>query len=516
MTAVVVKKPELEIKVKAVSLKSYWLTLGEIRLDASFYAEESQRAIRFLKESGYETTNIGSLSKRVFNPPPIKRQYSGIEGTPYLMPTELFLLRLEPTKFVFANKMENIEDWFVKDKWVILTQSGNTGMPLYVTESLEEFVVSQNAIRIIPKDDVYSGFLYAYLSTWLGQALVTRDQFGVTVEHIRPHHVSQVLVPSIPEEIQKQVHRNIVKVFQLRDKAREFLKQAERMLFQELNLTPIKSSLKETKTFSVGASKLNLRFDASYHDPIADNIVSKLQKSGYTLSPLSKVSDAFIPSRFKRIYVEEEYGLPFLQGTDISLIKPRLLKYISEKVTENIEKWIVHSGWVLVTRSGTVGRVSLVPKQWDGWAVSEHVLRIISNLDKINSGFLTIFLTSDYGYRQVISKIYGGVVDELSEDDLKDVLVPLPPLDVQENIGKLVLEAYEMKELANKIEDDTTYTLEDMLTKHRKTEDAVEYLKEIEAYAETFDLIGDEEFRESLEQAERGEVVPFEGSEKEQ
>lgn len=513
-TALIVKrKPKLETKIERVSFKSYWLFSGELRLDASFYAEERQSAIRLLKESGYEVVSIGELSKpkRVFNPPPIKRQYSGKEGTPYLMPTELFLLRLKPTKFVFANKMENIEDWFVKEGWIILTQSGNTGISLYVTESLEKFVISQNAIRILPREDVYSGFLYAYLSTWMGKALVTRDQFGVTVDHIRPHHVTQVIVPSIEKQIQKQVHQNIVKVFKLRDRARELLNQSQKMFLQELKLPSIERPLKEAKAFNVNVKGLNLRLDASYHDPIVDDIVHKLKSGDHTC--LGKVSKPFIPPRFKRIYVEKQFGVPFLQGTDISLIKPRLLKYISKKVTKNIEKWIIHSGWVLVTCSGTIGRVALAPKEWDGWAVSQHVARIIPN--QIHAGFLTAFLFSDYGYRQVISKTYGGVVDELAEDDLKEIIVPLPSPDAQEKIGNLMVQAFESKELANKIEDETIETLENMLSTHKRLEVNEAYLKEINAYADSFELIGNEKFRESHEELDSGETTSFDDFKKE-
>lgn len=515
-TIILERKPKLELKVKQVSIRSYWLTVGEIRLDASFHAEDSQKAIRVLSESGYEITNIDALSKRVFNPPPIKRQYSGAEGTPYLMPTELFFLRLKPTKFVFANKMDNIQEWFVKDGWLILTQSGKTGMPLLVTESLEKFVVSQNAIRIVLRDDVYSGFLYAYLSTWLGQALVTRDQFGVTVEHIRPHHVKSVKIPLLPEEIQRVIHNNILKVFNIRDKARILLTKSRDELLKELKLPKVEKASK-IKHFSIKSSDLALRFDVSYHNPLVENIREKLLQCKYKSERLGEYTEEpFIPNRFKRIYVEKDYGVPFLSGTSIVQIKPYDLKYVSKRVTAQLENCLVRKGWVLLTRSGTIGRVVLVPSNWDRWAITEHVIRIIPISKKMHGGFLTAFLQSKYGYLQLMSKIYGGVVDHLAEDDVKEVLVPLPPIDVQEKIGNLVVQAYELKELANKIEDDTIYTLEDMLTKHRKIEDAIEYFKEIEAYTETFDLIGDEEFRESLEKAEKGEVVPFESSQKEQ
>lgn len=508
------KKPKIEAKVEEISVKSYWLYLRDLRLDASYYAEEGQRAIRILKESEYEIRPLGSesISKRIFNPPPIKRQYSGLEGTPYLTPTELFQLRIKASKHVFANKMEDIEDWFVKDGWIIITQSGRVGVPFYVTEPLAKFVISQNAIRIVPEEDIYPGFLYAYLSTWLGQALITKDQFGVSVDHIRPSHVSNIPIPMIPEEIQRQIHFNIKKVFALRDKARSLLDNAEHRLFKELNLPPLKTLSRETIIFTTNTSRINFRFDASYHDPVIEDLVEKLKESGKPIVKIGEKGEAYIPPRFRRIYVDKEYGIPFLQGTDIHLIKPRLLKYISKKVTKNLEDWIISSHWILVTCSGTIGRVSLAPEEWDEWAVTQHVARIIPNPKEVHEGYLTAFLSSEYGYQQLVSKIYGGVVDELTEDDIEDVFIALPQYSVQKEIGELVVEAYELRELANKIEDNTIKVLEDFLFKRRK----IEPLREIESYVETLELLDDEEFIKALSDVRKGDFVLFNNFEKEQ
>ncbi|MCJ7635245.1 restriction endonuclease subunit S, partial [Candidatus Bathyarchaeota archaeon] len=177
--------------------------------------------------------------------------------------------------------------------------------------------------------------------------------------------------------------------------------------------------------------------------------------------------------------------------------------------------WLVRAGWVLVTCSGTIGRVALVPKKWDRWAISQHVLRIIPNSKEINNGFLAAFLLNEYGDQQVISKTYGGVVDELAEDGMRDVLIPHPPIDVQERIGNLVIEAYELRELANQIENETVITLEKMLEEHRKVEVNEEYLKEINSYADSFELIGNEEFLGSRKELESGQTISFDDFKKE-
>jgi type I restriction enzyme S subunit len=512
-----------EAKAKTICLNSFWLNQGELRLDASFYAEERQKADRLLSQSRYSMTTVKELSKDVFNPPPTKRFFSGKTGTPYLTPSEVFQLQLKPSRFVFANKIENVEDWFVKKDWVLITQSGNVGLPIFVTAPLEKFVISQNFIRIVPQDDTYSGYVYAFLASWIGHSLITCDQFGVTVEHIRPHHLSSIMVPRIPDNIQEQIHINIVKVYECRDRARTLLENAEQKLVYELKLPPLKDFSKETKAFDVKTSKLNLRFDASYHSPVVDFIIDKLKATGKSVVKLGKVADVHIPNRLKRVYVKEEYGLPFLQTSDLNQIRPRLLKYLSRKVTKNLEHWVIHKGWVLLPCSGTMGRrmgkASLTPSKWDGWAATQHIARIIPHkLDSngnetINEGYLTCFLSNVYGYQQIVAKTYGGVVDELSEDDIRDIMIAKPSPEIQACIGDLVVEAYELQELARAIEDETIRTLEYLLVEHKKGQNINK--KDIEAYLESLELISNEDFQKSKNELVSEKTVTLEEFKKE-
>lgn len=510
MSIIVVRKPELKKEVNEVTIRSYWLSIGELRLDASHHSKGVSRATELLEKSGYKLAPLQDFVENAFYLPRYKRYFADQSvGEPYLMPSELFFFPFSPSKFIYAEKLNNLGEWYVEEKWILLTRSGKLGKVTIATKALEGFIISDDIIRIVPKEESYSGFLYAYLSTWVGNALVTKDQYGVAVHHIEPHHVKSVKTPLLPKEIQKRIHSNILDVFRLREEARTLLTKSQMVLLQELDLPEVKKPPR-VEPFSVKSSNLDLRFDGSYHNPIVKNLKEEIQRCKYKPEKLGRnIQEPFFPNRFKRVYVAKEYGVPFLSGTNIVQIKPYDLNYLSKRVTTELQTCIVHEGWVLITRSGTVGRVALVPSHWDGWAVTEHVMRLIPIPERINRGFLASFLQSDYGHLQVVSKIYGGVVDELAENDVKDVLIPIPPLDIQEKIGKLVVKAFELKELANRIENYTIETLEDMLTKHQKVEDATENFKEIEAYAETFELIADEEFRESLNQARKGELVPY-------
>ena len=174
------------------------------------------------------------------------------------------------------------------------------------------------------------------------------------------------------------------------------------------------------------------RLDAGYFNPAVARALDTLRHSGMSLAQLGDItSRVFIPPRFKRIYVEREYGIPFLQGSHVVHFQPADLKYLSRTAHKRLERWIIQAGWLLVTCSGTVGRVTLCPSEWDGWAASQHILRIIPDENACPPGYLYSFLASPLGHVQLTAQIYGAVVDELTEDQAKSVLVPLPETSEQ-------------------------------------------------------------------------------------
>ena len=191
---------------------------------------------------------------------------------------------------------------------------------------------------------------------------------------------------------------------------------------------------KPIKTYSLPLSilteSLEYRFDAGHFSPELLNALSTMEQSGLELERLGDIVEHVnLPGRFKRIYVEPADGLPFLQGSHVVHFQPADLKYLSPASHRNINSIVIRAGWLLVTRSGTVGRVTVCPPEWDGWAASEHIIRIIPNEVKCPVGYLCSFLESPLGQVQLNASIHGAVVDELTDDQVKNVLVPLPITD---------------------------------------------------------------------------------------
>ena len=124
------------------------------------------------------------------------------------------------------------------------------------------------------------------------------------------------------------------------------------------------------------------------------------------------------------------------------------------------------------TCSGTIGRLSLVSKYWDNWTATNHLLRVIPNTRKINSGYLTAFLLSDYGLLQLNRLSYGGVIDEIGEAGnlFNDILILKPDDDkIEKQIGKFIKESFDKKDKAVQIEDECSKSLESELEKYYKS-----------------------------------------------
>jgi len=453
-------------------IESRWIYDNQdLRLNASSYHPESANALLLidkLNRKGVSIETIGNIVKEIFYPPRFKRIYAK-EGVTFLSSKDIFDF------LPVGKKIKNASpEYFIKPDWILVTRSGSVGRVLIANKLLSKAAISEHVIRIVPTPQTPIQYLYAYLNSRIGQPLLIKDIFGGVVDEIEPNHIANIPIPRIPD-LEEEINQKILQAHRLREEAQELLLKAEEMIYSELGLPKIDEDDVEyfggeigrlVNAFEVKASELDYRLDASYHVPILRKIKEYLSSSKYRLIKLEKVIDRiFIPTRFKRPYVKNpDDGIPFLQGAHIPMIKPMDVKYIW-KGMKNIENALLRKHWVLMTRSGTVGRIGFVSDYLDGWAASEHILRIIVK-SGVNPGYIVAFLSSLYGEYQIKGKVYGAVVDEIAEQDtslIEDMDILLPDKSIQDKIGSLVIEAYNKKDRANQIEEEAIKELETYL-----------------------------------------------------
>jgi type I restriction enzyme, S subunit len=217
-----------------------------------------------------------------------------------------------------------------------------------------------------------------------------------------------------------------------------------------------------------------VRLEASAFSIEAHNAVTALGNSGLPLIPLygkeGLCQEAHNAFRFKRIWVEPEYGEAFLSSSEIISLRPRIVGYLSRKLTQKLDKLLIKKWDILISCSGTIGNIALASDTFTGKALSQDAIRLRSDEPDM-AGYISAFLRSRYGRPQVIGATYGSVIPHIEPKHLERILIPdLPPIR-RIAIGRLMCKAGELRDEANRLLDEADRLLHERLN--------LPYLKDI-------------------------------------
>ncbi len=128
--------------------------------------------------------------------------------------------------------------------------------------------------------------------------------------------------------------------------------------------------MKASKIQLTSIEDASRRFDPSYH--LSDAIVVKktIAKSPYPLLKLKEVSSGiFNGGRYKRVYVSNpKHGYKFLSSSDILAADLESVKMVSKRYMGGVKELALEKGWILITRSGTIGKTAFAnakhPQSW--------------------------------------------------------------------------------------------------------------------------------------------------------
>ena len=438
------------------------------RLEASVFDVEAKQDRNTVVKGKYGTVDLGGthgLIDKAYYPGRFKRIYCDKTfGEAFYLPSQMTDIYPKADKYISALTKCDIAELRLKENTLLLTRSGTIGTVSFVSKTTQGKVFSDDVIRVTFKDIENLGFVYTYLKSKIGNKILTTNGYGSVITHLEPEHLATVPIPNAPKELKERIHNLIVASYALRDESNDLIDKATQLLINELHLPDIHdfdvNDYKKNvpvETFSVKLSDMNGRADASYHVPIVDAIVEHLKKNAEELTTIGDVRVSkriVLAGVFKRTYVEEGFGYPFLGGKEVTQLAPQTEKFLSRPIHKSrYEKELkVEENMILVTDRGTIGTAALVPKHWNGYAVSQNVLKVVPANNEI-AGFLYIFLNSEWGKILTRRQTYGSVVDMIDNNSLSYVEFPLlKNKKTQKQINDLTLEANEKRYEAYKLE----------------------------------------------------------------
>jgi type I restriction enzyme, S subunit len=121
--------------------------------------------------------------------------------------------------------------------------------------------------------------------------------------------------------------------------------------------------------------------------------------------------------------------------------------YIDKQKYEELKRFTVEANDLIISCSGTVGRVSVIRENDPKGIISQALLILRPNAKKILPEFLYYFLTSPKGFYELINASHGAVQQNIAPRDVVEkILVPTPVTNEQKNIVRV------LKSLDDKIE----------------------------------------------------------------
>ena len=224
------------------SVLNYSVPSSEVvdRLDGSFYVPIVKAIERHIAKTAREVAKVGDgrISKSVILPSHFKRVYVD-EGEGTVLIGGKHLGSIDPVdKKYLASSQYNEKlrtDMLLTENTIIVSAKGTPGRITIVPSHWDGWFISSNLIKIVPASPEIAGFLYSFLSSPYGEALIQRQIYGAVVDIIEPIHVESIVVPFLKnEEIQTEINNTVLEANRKRTEAYNLEQEALRVLDEKV------------------------------------------------------------------------------------------------------------------------------------------------------------------------------------------------------------------------------------------------------------------------------------------
>jgi restriction endonuclease S subunit len=417
----------------------------EGRINPFYYKPEFKTFDKKISSGGkFEIKEIKDISKVICGPfgSSIKlKDYKG-EGVPLIRISNIEEDHLSKEDVVYISKelSENLKSYIVKNGDLIISQRGTLGLTVKVDEIFDGAVMSANFIAIKDLREVSPDFLQILLSSEFGQIQLLRKTSGQVQTKITTNDIKTIKIPIIPEKIQSQIVDEIKRAYKHKAKkeseAQRLLDSINGYVLDELGIKL--PELKDKKYYAVNSADLERRLDPYYYQPKFNEVNKALHKSVYKIKALKKfITKIHYGVSIKNIYVDE--GIPLIRICNLKSYKIDLSEVVKlpESFIKEIGNGFVYEGDILISRSGSVGIVAVVPKEADGFAFGSFMIKFCLN-NEINKEYVAIWLNNRLSHLFTEREKIGAIQGNITIPTIEDFRIPYPSFEIQNKIAEEV------------------------------------------------------------------------------
>ena len=455
-----------KFQVKTVPIS--WVEHNGRRLDCNPYMSGAIEAKEIVNKLSVNKQPLSQLTEDIINAGRIPRNWVLEEehGIPFLSSTDILQADIDNIRLIAKSAARVNPKLIIKRNTTLITRSGSIGRLAYARSEMDQMACTEDVLRVIPDENVIKpGYLYAYLGSCFGIPMVISGTYGAIIQHIEPAHIADLPVPRL-DEVEDQAHELVQKAADLRVEATNLLKQARTKVNEAFGF-PEKLALSHRNFSCAVASSNNVlaRMEATFHDGIAqesDRLLGAVPSKDYLYDLRVSFGET---GRLKQVFVEEEFGEPFLTSGEIFRQVYAPSRFLSKRLLPDDNSWATQEGDLLLARSGQIGgiigRGVWADSRFNNACVSVDVIRISAQNASILPGYLYAYLfLTDVGYRQLIRTAAGSSIPHLSVSDVQKLLIPRGESEFEEEVNDMVWKAGRDRAEAQQLEDEARILVE--------------------------------------------------------
>ena len=408
------------------------------RIDAFYYSKKFRSIIKIDKKTDLvEFRELIALITK--GETPLWRGDSYLtEGIPFLKVQDI---SEEGIKGDIAYISKQVHERMQRSKLfggeLLYTMAGTIGIAVLFPEKIGEANINQAIAKIILNRGVNYKYIKVILNTSFCKLQAQRYLTTSAQPNINFEQIKSIEIPLQSMEIQDRI-------VQLMDNAYNKKKQKETealKLFNSVNgyildeLGIKISEMQEKKCYIVNFEKVqNSRLNPYYYQPIFTEAKESLKKGKYKIENLKK----FITKIHYGVSIKNEYlekGIPLLR---IMNLKPNKIDItdvvmLDESKRKEIGSGFVYEGDLLISRSGSVGIVAVVPKEAKGFAFGSFMIKFCIN-NEVNKEYIAIWLNSKISQLFTKQEKIGAIQGNITIETIENFEIPFPPLEIQNKI----------------------------------------------------------------------------------
>ncbi len=406
-----------------------------------------ERLLQTLAPKGVEFRKLGDIGEYIRGVTYKKNQeINNLEcGIKVLRANNITLsnhLNFEDIKVINKNVKIRKEQYLKKNDILICAGSGSSehiGKVAFINTDFD--YVFGGFMGVIRIREVNSRFVYHIFTSNIFKQYLEKSLNTTTINNLNANILQNFLIPIPPLEIQQEIVK-ILDAFtelntELNTELKARKKQYEYYQNMLLDFNDINQNHKDAK------EKLAQK---TYPKPL-QTLLQTLAPKGVEFRKLGDMTISFTKqtgfdySAFIKPTLIKEYlpnYIPFIQNKDFlgHYINYKTDYFIPNEIAIRFPQILLNEKCLLISISGSIGKVAVFNHSQD--AFIGGAIAVLKFKEKKSLDFVMHFLMSASGQKLLLNGVKSGSHKNLTIADLKKITIPIPPLEIQQEIVKVL------------------------------------------------------------------------------